>query len=373
MKSENSKPYDYARLFLHDVPMLDVRAPIEFSKGAFPCSDNRPLMDDEQRAAIGTCYTKQGQDAAVTLGHELINGALKQSRITSWQDFIQQHPEGMLYCFRGGMRSQITQQWLQAAGTDFDFVPGGYKAMRRFLIDNLSQTCEPAANGGTPLRLISGRTGSGKTRVLYQLHRQVDLEGRANHRGSAFGRMPGGQPSQINFENQVSIDFLKHRANSTGSPIYIEDESRLVGSCYVPDCLQDAMKRSAMIVLEASTQARTQLTVDDYVTNYWPILQAEYGELAAEKFSEQFLGSLSRIKKRLGAERYTYIEGLFQSAISAFLEHGDADGFSEGFGLLLTQYYDPMYNYMLEKRQGDVIFRGSAEEVIEFANKNSQV
>lgn len=371
MNEKTKNIYDYSHLFLRDVPMLDVRAPIEFEKGAFPCSDNLPLMDDEQRAAVGTCYTEQGQDAAVKLGHQLINGELKQSRVQGWQDFIAQHPEGMLYCFRGGMRSQITQQWLKEAGTDFDFVPGGYKAMRRFLIDNLEQSCEPPEKGGTPLRLISGRTGSGKTRVLYKLNRQIDLEGRANHRGSAFGRMPGGQPSQINFENQVSIDFLKHRDYSQDSPIYIEDESRLVGSCYVPDCLQASMKRSSMIVLDATTEARTQLTVDDYVTNYWPKLQEAHGELAAVKFSEQFLGSLSRIKKRLGAERYTYIEGLFQSAISAFLEQGDADGFSEGFGLLLTQYYDPMYDYMLEKRQGDVIFRGNAEEVIEFANKNS--
>ena len=324
-------------------------------------------MNDEQRAAVGTCYTQHGQDAAVELGHQLVNGDLKQALIQGWQTFARHNPKGMLYCFRGGMRSQITQQWLKEAGTELEFVPGGYKAMRRFLIDNLNHSC--ASHGGTALRLISGRTGSGKTRVLQQLNRQIDLEGRANHRGSAFGRMPGGQPSQINFENQISIDFLKHRHVSLDAAIYIEDESRLVGRCYVPDSLQGAMKRSAMVVLEASTADRTQLTVEDYVINYWPQLQAAHGELAAEKFSEQFLGSLQRIKKRLGAERYIYIEGLFQDAIKAFLEHGDADGFSEGFGLLLTQYYDPMYDYMLEKRQGDVIFRGNAEEVIKFANK----
>ena len=349
--------------------MLDVRAPVEFNKGAFPYSKNQPLMDDEQRAAVGTCYTQQGQDAAVELGHQLVSGDLKTRLIQNWKIFAQNNPDGMLYCFRGGMRSQITQQWLKEAGANLDFVPGGYKAMRRFLIDNLDNSC--ANSGGTPLRLISGRTGSGKTRVLHQLNRQIDLEGRANHRGSAFGRMPGGQPSQINFENQISIDFLKHRSTSLDAAIYIEDESRLVGRCYVPDCLQAAMKRSSMVVLEVSTENRTQLTVEDYVINYWPKLQAAHGELAAEKFSEQFLGSLERIKKRLGAERYDYIQGLFKSAINAFLEHGDADGFSEGFGLLLTQYYDPMYDYMLEKRKGDVIFRGNAEEVIDFANQNS--
>ena len=349
--------------------MMDVRAPIEFEKGAFPYSDNRPLMDNQQRAKIGIRYTNQGQDAAVALGHQLINGELKKSRIKVWQEFIQHNPQSLLYCFRGGIRSRITQQWLQEAGTNFDFIPGGYKAMRRFLINNLEKSCRPIQNGGTALRLISGRTGSGKTHLLHKIQRQIDLEGRANHRGSAFGRIPGGQPSQINFENQISIDFLKHRQQNTATPIYIEDESRLIGNCYIPDCLQASMKRSAIIILETNTEARSQLTVDDYVTNYWPKLQAAHGELAAEKFSEQFLGSLNRIKKRLGIERYVYIKGLFQSAITAFLKHNDADGFREGFSLLLTQYYDPMYDYMLKKRHGDVIFCGNAEEVIEFVNK----
>ncbi len=355
---------DYAALFLHGTPLLDVRAPVEFQRGAFPCATNLPLMDDAERAAVGTCYTEQGQEAAIALGHQLVCGERKQARIAAWQQFAEQHPEGRLYCFRGGLRSQITQQWLREAGVDYDYIPGGYKTMRRFLLDNLTAQCTP---GKQSLRLLSGRTGCGKTRVLQQIHHAIDLEGRANHRGSAFGRLPGGQPSQINFENALSIDFLK-LAQHAPAAIYIEDESRLVGRCYVPDVLQAAMHPAGRVVVEASAEQRTQLTLEDYVLNYWPRLQVAYGERAAEHFSEQFLGSILRIKKRLGDERYRYLHGLFQAAIEAFLQHGDAEGFRAGFHLLLTEYYDPMYDYMLSKRQGDILFRGSAEEVVAFAN-----
>ena len=99
-------------VLLRDVPLLDVRAPVEFNEGAFPCSTNLPLMDDDDRVAIGTRYKQQGQDAAIELGLQRVSGDIKAARVTAWQRFAEQHPEGVLYCFRGGLRSRTSQQWL---------------------------------------------------------------------------------------------------------------------------------------------------------------------------------------------------------------------------------------------------------------------
>lgn len=98
---------DYAKLFLNGVPMMDVRAPVEFGKGAFPGVINLPLMTDLERHKVGTCYKQHGQQAAINLGHRLVSGEVKAARIEAWSHFARQHPEGYLYCFRGGLRSCI--------------------------------------------------------------------------------------------------------------------------------------------------------------------------------------------------------------------------------------------------------------------------
>ncbi|MBY0410253.1 MAG: tRNA 2-selenouridine(34) synthase MnmH, partial [Burkholderiaceae bacterium] len=131
---------DYRHIFLNDVPMMDVRAPVEFGQGAFPGVANLPLMNDEERHKVGTCYKQNGQDAAIALGHRLVSGAPKQERIAAWAAFAQAHPHGVLYCFRGGLRSQTSQQWLHSeAGIDYPRVIGGYKAMRTFLLETTQQ------------------------------------------------------------------------------------------------------------------------------------------------------------------------------------------------------------------------------------------
>jgi len=126
---------DFRQLFLQNVPLMDVRAPVEFAKGAFPQAVNLPLMNDSERQKVGTRYKQQGQAAAIALGHQLVRGKLKAARIDAWLAQVQAAPEGYLYCFRGGLRSQLVQQWLSEAGVQYPRVIGGYKAMRRFLID----------------------------------------------------------------------------------------------------------------------------------------------------------------------------------------------------------------------------------------------
>jgi tRNA 2-selenouridine synthase len=98
---------DYRSLFLKDTPLMDVRAPVEFSKGAFPNAINLPLMIDSERQAVGLRYKQRGQASAIELGHQLVSGSLRDARIQAWIAFAQAHPEGYLYCFLGGLRSSI--------------------------------------------------------------------------------------------------------------------------------------------------------------------------------------------------------------------------------------------------------------------------
>ena len=229
---------DYRHIFLNDVPMMDVRAPVEFGQGAFPGVTNLPLMDDGERQQVGTCYKQQGQEAAIALGHQLVSGATKRQRIEAWAQFARAHPQGVLYCFRGGLRSQIVQQWLlNEAGIDYPRVVGGYKAMRGFLIGT---TQAAAAECG--FVVLSGLTGTGKTEVIAQLANGLDLEGHANHRGSRFGQRVSGQPTQIDFENRLAIDVLKRRARGHETFV-LEDEGRHVGSCSVPLELRQRLER----------------------------------------------------------------------------------------------------------------------------------
>ena len=123
---------DYRRLFLQDTPLLDVRAPVEFARGAVPNATNLPLLDDLQREQIGIRYKNAGQEEAIRLGLELATPKIRAQRLRDWQGFSDAHPDGFIYCFRGGLRSRTTQQWLQQQGVDYPLVRGGYKAMRRF-------------------------------------------------------------------------------------------------------------------------------------------------------------------------------------------------------------------------------------------------
>ena len=158
---------DLATLLRNDTPLIDTRSPVEFAKGSLPTAINLPLMTDEEREAVGTCYKEQGQDAAVRLGHELVARDRKEQRVGAWKIFVAQHPEGALFCFRGGMRSEIAQRWLKDAGVEYPRIKGGYKAIRRWLTDSTDQLIEQ-----TPILLLGGPLARPKrassTRVMQE-------------------------------------------------------------------------------------------------------------------------------------------------------------------------------------------------------------
>lgn len=352
---------DFRQLFLSGLPLMDVRAPIEYAKGAFPNTVNKPLMIDSERQKVGLCYKEHGQEAAIELGNRLVCGKTKQRRIEEWKAFAEANPHGYLYCFRGGLRSQIVQQWLSEAGVAYPRVIGGYKAMRRFLIDTLDRAIAECS-----MTLVAGLTGTGKTEVIVALDNSLDLEAHAHHRGSSFGRHATPQPGQIDFENRLAIQALQvleagHRS------LVLEDEGRIVGSCSVPVELFRAMQTAPLVWLEDSFENRVTRILGDYVIDMQAEFTALYPQQPDEAFaalSEHLLGSVLRIRKRLGPERYQTTERLMQSALSVHRNSGDVQEHRGWIAALLEHYYDPMYAYQRSGKEERVVFSGTQEEVV---------
>lgn len=334
---------------------------MEFVRGAFPCAANLPLLVDTERQRVGTCYKQEGQDAAIALGHRLVNGRVKQARIDAWQAWLEAHPGAWLYCFRGGLRSAITQQWLAEAGTTCPRVPGGYKALRHFLVETIEQT-----SNTRQFLVIAGPTGCAKTHLLHRLSNGVDLEGLARHRGSAFGSMLCGQPSQIDFENTLAIDFLRQQQRPF-ERIILEDESQAIGSLSVPFALYSVMKQAPIALIQESLEKRADTILNDYIRSNLADYQLADPEQSFALFSEYLLSSLDRIQRRLGGDRHVLLKKMMRSALAAQAATGDTEGHREWISHLLQEYYDPMYRYQLSKRLERVIFQGTGEEFLAWA------
>ena len=351
---------DYRDIFLNDRPMMDTRAPVEFIKGAFPGVVNLPLMNDDERQRVGTCYKQQGQQAAIVLGHQLVSGKVLEERLARWTEFAQANPDGYLYCFRGGLRSQLVKQVLKdESGIDYPRIGGGYKAMRTFLLETVDQAVEQC-----DFVLLGGLTGSGKTEVINQLNNGLDLEGHANHRGSSFGKRATGQPSNIDFENRLAVDVLKKRARGI-EQFVLEDESRMIGSCALPLNLHRGMQVYPMVWLEESLENRVERVLREYVTDLCAQFAVAFGEAGFERFAERLTQSLANIHKRLGGERYQRLHALMQAALAEQARSGSVD-LHRGWIVGLREYYDPMYAFQREKKGARIEFAGEQAAVVEY-------
>jgi len=344
---------DFKSIVLENRPLLDVRSPVEFVVGAFLNAVNLPLLSDEERRVIGIRYKEAGNSKAVELGEKLV-APYKDERVAKWMEYIKQNPDAYLYCFRGGQRSKISQEWIFEAGVEVPRLKGGYKAFRSYL---MSEGEEVSKNLDTII--IGGRTGSGKTIILKEFDNIIDLEGLANHRGSAFGKQLKSQPSQIDFENALSYKLIQHESKK---PLIIEHESKNVGRLYIPENIYKNMMRGKLILLETPIQKRIDITYDEYVLKAISEYESFYKDEGRVRWFEDANNSLDKIQKRLGSKRYLWIKKVFKDAHESL----DLEANKVWIRELLEGYYDKMYDYQIQKSSTPVSFRGDVDEVREY-------
>jgi tRNA 2-selenouridine synthase len=295
-------------------PILDVRSPGEYTQGHLPEAVSFPLFSDEERAQIGTCYKQQGQETAIELGLELVApkmvGLVKQAKGLAPDRQVRVH------CWRGGMRSGSVGWLLETGGLDVKLLAGGYKAFRQWVRATLAipQT----------IIVVGGMTGTGKTDILHALRelgeQVLDLEGLANHRGSSYGAlMLPPQPSTEQFENLIAEQWAEFDSDR---PVWVEAESRRVGTCRVPDEIMSQMEAANTLEVVRSQSERLKILVDVYG-------QANPHELIA---------ATERLRKRLGGLRT-------QEAV----QHIKSSELAAAATIILT-YYDRTYRHDLVRR-----------------------
>ena len=335
---------------LSNVSNIDLRSENEFKKGSIPQSVNIPILNNDQFKKVGIEYKKNGSDAAIALGHSLVKGSLKENLIHHWTEHLKKNPECLLYCFRGGMRSEIAVKWLNECGVKVNRLKGGYKNFRNWVI---SQHLD-IENYIKDWIIIGGLTGSGKTDFLRSFKESIDLEQIANHRGSAFGVRDSGQPTQSNFENILTLDYLNHKYEK----LILEDESRTIGRAGLPGFWYQKMQSSKLVILEVDDDKRAENIYYEYV----------YDELNngvnEDNLLEKYLGSLNNIKRRLGNVVYNNIKDLMKSAF----RQNEKEIHKEWILTLLTSYYDKMYSYKLDMRKDFIVHKGEIESCRDYIN-----
>jgi tRNA 2-selenouridine synthase len=312
---------------LSDVPLIDVRTPAEFADGRIPGAHNIPLFSNEERAKVGTTYKKVGRQNAILQGLEIVGPKMRGLVERAWEfagdpDSNQERDlDLMVHCWRGGMRSGSVGWLYENYGWRVGTIEGGYKAYRNWALDTFDRHWK--------LVTIGGRTGTGKTEVLHALaelgEQVIDLEGHADHRGSAFGALGlPEQPSQQTFENELA--YAMSQLDPT-QRIFIEDESRMVGTCCVPQRLMEQKRVAPMIVLDKSVDERLDHLVE------------VYGDADVVGLADAFRG----IEKRLGGQR-------LDAALDA-LEQRDLR--TAAFHAL--DYYDRAYDHGISKREPTLV------------------
>lgn len=350
------------QLLANETPIIDVRAPIEFNQGAMPNAINLPLMNNEERAAVGTCYKQHGSQKAVELGHQLVKGEIKAHRVAAWREACERFPSGFICCARGGMRSHIVQKWLAEIGIDYPLIEGGYKALRQATIEMTNELVQ------RPIILIGGCTGNGKTTLVRSLPEGIDLEGFAHHRGSSFGRTVEAQFAQATFENYLAVDMLKK--SPYHSRWVLEDEGRAIGANGLPESLRIQMATAHLVVVDDPFERRMARLKEEYFDRMTHDFIEAYGEEKGwQEYSDYLHHGLYAIRRRLGAQRAAELTQLLDNALAAQKISANTEVHFSWLSPLLKEYYDPMYRYQLSKKQDKIIYAGSYEEVEQwFAN-----
>jgi len=316
------------------IRIADVRSPSEYNSGHIPGAVNIPLFDDKERASVGTKYKKEGRIPAILEGLKLIGPSLKPKLENALK--LSKDGKLLVHCWRGGMRSE-SMAWLISMGEiDVTLLEGGYKAYRRYILEKLSEKRK--------MIVLGGMTGSSKTHILRYLktigQQVLDLEQLANHKGSAFGalgQLP--QPSTEQFANLLHSD-LKMLNNNL--PLWVEDESRNIGTVFMPDPFYLNMQDTPVIVLVMDIKTRL------------PRLMEEYSKYPPESLK----ASILKITKRLGGDNTRdAIEAVETGHIARAIE-------------ISLNYYDKAYLFGLTKKENkNIIYVNTVTDDIEINAK----
>jgi tRNA 2-selenouridine synthase len=295
-------------------PVIDVRTPAEFEHGHIPGAINIPLFSNEERAEIGTLYKEQGKKPAMFRGMELVSP--KFTEFLKAAENVSRTGTLLVHCWRGGMRSAGMAWLFEWYGFKVITLKGGYKSFRRMVLDTFN---EPRK-----INILGGKTGSGKTLILYELGKIgqtiLDLESIACHKGSAFGSLgEAPQPTQEMFENEVAVVLLKIPATTI---TWIEDESQNVGKRIIPNDLFAQMRAAKVFYVDLPIEKRVEYLVEAY----------------GKYTKEELIASIEKIWKRVGPQHA-------KAAIEAIKE-GDLKKACE----ISLVYYDKSYNHGIAKR-----------------------
>jgi tRNA 2-selenouridine synthase len=294
--------------------IIDSRSPGEFAIDHIPGAVNMPVLTDAERAEVGTIYVQESRFKARRVGAAYVARNVArhlQDRMADWPGSMQP----LVYCWRGGMRSNSMATILAQVGWRTSVLGGGYRTYRRRVVERLYD--------GEPLGkvvLLDGHTGSGKTEVLVRLSahgvQTLDLEDLAAHRGSLFGSLPDRpQPSQKMFESRL---LAAVEALDLSRPVVVEAESSKVGQLTLPPVLWSAMNAAPRVVLSAPAEARARYLAETY---------ADLG-----RDPEALVALMARLPDRPGRKR--------QEAWTAMARAGELEALAAG---LIDAHYDPAY------------------------------
>ena len=301
-----------------NIPLIDVRSPREFKKGHIVSAKNIPLFTDEERHEIGIIYKQLGRIKAISRGLEFV-GQRMQELVDKAIAIAPDQNSRKVYCWRGGMRSEKTAWLFELGGLKCNVLAGGYKAYRNKQITDFSNIDN--------LFVLHGSTGCGKTEILSKLtelgEQVIDLEKLANHRGSAFGYLgKGNQPTSQQFQNDIHSVLTKFNLKNR---IWVEAESKRIGSCSLPDALWLKMKDATTVEIKVESEERIQRIIKEY--GFFP--------------KEMLIESIRCISERLGNKR-------LKKALT-LLENNDL----ESTVSILLDYYDRSYEFTRKKFRED--------------------
>ena len=240
--------------------IIDARSEDEYALDHLPGAVNWPSLNNEERIFVGTMYKQVNAFEAQKHGAAMVAANIAR-HIQREVLELPKHWQPLIYCWRGGKRSGSLSLVLGQIGFKINLIEGGYKAFRAVMVEDIPKRVAPLQ-----FKVISGPTGSGKTRLLHALAAEgaqvLDLEDLACHRSSVLGHIPGQpQPSQKRFDTLV---WQALRSFDPARPVFVESESRKVGNLSIPESLMLAMRDSPCFELQLSLDERVALLMEDY-------------------------------------------------------------------------------------------------------------